>query len=321
MTLSIFEIIKLLEIIKLYQKEDVASREYVKNTFNSKPVKFGKLPNYLQIENFCNIIGIIEIDSSIIRINELGNKLLKEFNKENKISEQFQKIIIQEGINKSKYFEMIKNCVSKFEKNDEGTESIKKSQIYDLISTPEVLPLLYELEIFKKNDDFVDFNSKNLYISNKKITQKQLEEQLENQKIIGQIAEEIVVKYEQNRLKNEGMFQESANVKQISQEFANAGYDIESFFKDINEKIEKIFIEVKGSTNENIDFYWSVNEIEKAKELNEKYWIYFVSKIDVKSKISKSEIIKIQNPNKRIFEDSNFHSQVEKYHITRKGLI
>lgn len=53
----------------------------------------------------------------------------------------------------------------------------------------------------------------------------------------------------------------------VTDEFANAGYDIESF-QNLDSIIIDRFIEVKSFENK-IQFYWSKNELEKAKEIYE----------------------------------------------------
>ena len=318
MTLSISDIPKLLTIIQLYQQDKTSSLEYVRRTFNDAPVKYGRLPNYNEIENFCNSLGLIEVNSNSLKLNQIGEKLLFEFNKEKKINKNFKKILIQECLVNSIFNDDIKNAVSHFYKIKNGETIFKKREIYGIFSFPEILPVLYELEIFKKKDTHVILNSHEFVSKIKKLTQKQLEKQLENWKIIGEIAEEIVLKFEKTRLKKEGHQEESENVKQISQEFANAGYDLDSFKEEKNNEIQEIFIEVKGSTNEKFDFFWSGNEFEKARELKEKYWIYFVPNIDVSTRTSTSDIIMIKNPYVKIYQDPTFEIEIEKYHISKK---
>ena len=108
-----------------------------------------------------------------------------------------------------------------------------------------------------------------------------------------------------------------SKVKQISTEFVNAGYDIESFSEDKNGKIQQIYIEVKGSTRKELDFHWSVNEIEKAKEYKEQYLIYFVSEIDIKTGKSIKDPIIISNPYETVFKNSSFTVKAQQYHVTQ----
>lgn len=126
-------------------------------------------------------------------------------------------------------------------------------------------------------------------------TQKQLEELLEKQKKIGELGEDIVVEYEKERLNSLGLVDLSQKVRRISNENCRAGYDIISYYADGTEK----FIEVKSSTATSLDFYISINELEKANKLKGKYSITLVRGIDIESKTSK-EIKEITDFNKLV---------------------
>ncbi len=318
MALTLNDIPKLLHLIKLYEKEKFASRIYVQQTYNDEPVKQARLPNYEEVEKICNELKLLKIETDEIFLTELGEKIL-ECHKENKISEEFKEIFIKESLIQTELGEKIRNTFSKFDTDENQNKCCPKEEIYGRFENPEILPLLYELEILLKKHIKVVINPKHASIfskSQKKMTLKQLEIQLQNWKIIGEIAEEIVLEFEINRLKKEGHIKESEEVKRISEEFVNAGYDIESF-SEHNGNINEIYIEVKGSAEKELDFYWSSNELEKAKKYGEKYWIYFISEVDVKSRLSPREPIRIQNPAEIIFNDQLFKIETEKYHITK----
>ena len=77
-------------------------------------------------------------------------------------------------------------------------------------------------------------------------------------------------------------------------------------------------IEVKGSTGNELSFYWSSGEIQKARELETSYWIYFVPGIDRKTRSYHGEITKIPNPSCEVFETGKYSSNCTKYHVTEK---
>ncbi len=60
----------------------------------------------------------------------------------------------------------------------------------------------------------------------------------------------------------------------VSKEKTDAGYDIASFSGEKISLIFDRFIEVKATTGNYPMFYWSENEIEKAKIIGEQYFIY-----------------------------------------------
>ena len=78
------------------------------------------------------------------------------------------------------------------------------------------------------------------------------------------------------------------------------------------------FIEVKGTTKKEFSFYWSINEINTAKELSSNYWIYHVSEIDVQNKTSSNDPKMINNPYENIFSNDLFQKNIESYHIKEK---
>ena len=86
----------------------------------------------------------------------------------------------------------------------------------------------------------------------------------------------------------------------------NAGYDIESFNgKSKAMKFDR-FIEVKGSGESTVRFFWSTNEIEIAGRLGDNYWIYYQGGIDKKTKKAKNKPLMFQNPQESIMKDTNF---------------
>jgi hypothetical protein len=139
-------------------------------------------------------------------------------------------------------------------------------------------------------------------------TAEQHEQYLKEKRLLADIAESFVVKYEQNRLQNAGHKAEAACVKKISKTRVHAGYDINSFNGQSKGLAHDRFIEVKGSGQANVRFIWSPNEMEKAKKLGDKYWIYFVGQIDKKNGLVNRAPVLIQNPNDQIQKNSQFKS-------------
>lgn len=318
MTLTLYNIIELLEITKLYGKNKPASREYVQKTFHGKPVKQGRLPNYICIETLANTLDLIVIKNDTITLTRLGAKVLEFYNKN---KPDFHEFIIKEILLDSVLSQKIYSAFSKFHVENNRKLWYPKNEIHSLFKVKDILPVLYEVELLEKKYRTVEINPKyiQLVLQGRMITQKQLDVQLENQKIIGEIAEKIVLDFERENLRKNNCMDASKKVERISEKFVNAGYDIVSFFKDEHDTIQNMYIEVKGSSGIEFDFYMSKNEFEKAQEHGEKYWIYFVSGIDVKTGSSSQEIITIQNPFERIFNNSKYTVEVEKYHIIKKN--
>lgn len=105
---------------------------------------------------------------------------------------------------------------------------------------------------------------------------------------IGELGEAFVLRYEQQRLIEQGQSDLVQKVRQISMENVAAGYDILSFDIQGNEK----YIEVKTSKSEVLSFELTSNELNIANKYRAAYWIYKITKI----KSNSPKILQIQDP-------------------------
>ena len=143
-----------------------------------------------------------------------------------------------------------------------------------------------------------------------------LEAALEANRRIGDIAEDAVVQYEKERLQNIGRNLEATLVRKISILDISAGYDIESFDGDKPSFAYDRFIEVKGSQNDEMRFYWTANERNVAERLGEKYWIYFVPSVKPDRKDDIKPII-INDPFHRLDEIEGLSIEPSTYLISQ----
>ena len=145
----------------------------------------------------------------------------------------------------------------------------------------------------------------------RKVTLEQLKKGLQQKDEIGRQGEVAVVLYERDRLKGHSQL---VQIRQISDEYVNAGYDIISF-DNLDSFINDRFIEVKTYTNE-IAFYWSKQEVEVARKLNGKYWLYLIdaARMNTKGYFPKM----IQDPYGKIFENEQWKKETEKWKISYK---
>ena len=134
----------------------------------------------------------------------------------------------------------------------------------------------------------------------RKFTQRSLEEELSkkegNLKKAGNAAEVWVLNFEKKR------YQHLDNslikgIERISQDYSRAGFDIISLINESSQFPDKL-IEVK-SYEINRQFYWSDNEINKAFEERENYFLYLVDRRLMK--IPNYVPIEIQDPAHTIF--------------------
>jgi len=107
----------------------------------------------------------------------------------------------------------------------------------------------------------------------KAFSYEDLKKKLANQEVAGAIAEQWILEKEKKRLKEHPL---NSEIKCISNEFVNAGFDIASFKTTTSVQYDK-FIEVK-SYGEFPRFFLSSNEIEKARLLQSDYYLIIVDR-------------------------------------------
>ncbi len=149
--------------------------------------------------------------------------------------------------------------------------------------------------------------------SHRKLTLEELEKKQDIQEQIGKDAEEYVLGYEKNRLKGHINVD---NIRIISTDNVNAGYDIQSY-QDMHSIIINRFIEVK-SFSDNASFYWSKNEIDISKIKAYQYHLYLVNRDKMTKKGYKP--IVIRNPYINVLlNEEEWDKRVEKYYFQLKA--
>jgi len=165
------------------------------------------------------------------------------------------------------------------------------------------------------NSNFTDFFHETVVYEfhekqkSRKVPIDQLRKSLEQKDEAGKQGELFVLQYEQNRLKNHPHFNK---IERIAEIYSNAGYDIQSF-NDLDSFIHDRFIEVKSYKGE-IAFYWSKNEVEKAKQFKTKYYLYLVDRALMNDDDYVPKIF--QNPYTKIFRNDIWKKETESWRIT-----
>lgn len=329
MTIHLRQLPRLLKVVTEFEYDTkiMPLREKVQLEFNNLPVLEATYPNFMELEEFCINSRILLHEDKLLKMGPLGKQImdfgLSDFDFNQKQLDFIAKNCFLEG----KYSELILEKISKFNVDKKNNYWYPSDKVLYLFNNHEVLPLLYECKILELKNDKVYLNSTystilkpkiEKFVPKKpKITQSQIDAQLINSKMIGEIGEEIILLYEKKRLKELGCMNEANKVELLSKSFANAGYDINSFNgKSKNLEYDR-FIEVKSSVSKQIDFHWSDNEINMAQQLKNQYWLYFVPEINSETRKSQGKIEKIQNPFKNVFENSSYDKIIESYHIQK----
>lgn len=140
----------------------------------------------------------------------------------------------------------------------------------------------------------------------KGLSELKFQELMKTKLEIGDLAEELIMRFEAQRLLKGGYALESQCIRRISKLVVNAGYDIESFDGRSPDVRYNRFIEVKGAKGPDVRFFWSDNEMNVAKKLKDKYWIYFQGGIDMQKKTSRNKPLLFRNPLESILRDDRF---------------
>ena len=329
MVVELSQVLKLLDVVKSHQSNGKSKRQEVKKDFELRKIDKGlEYPIYEENEKFCLQTKIVIGENDDLVLTDLGEQILLLINSKEKLNE----LVIRECLLKGDFSNKIIPVLAQFNVDENNDLWYEKKSLTQLFDDTNFLHILYDVELLIRWETDVKLNSKfheneSIIIQRKKKrkqSQADIEESLKIQKKIGQIGEKIVLKFEKNRLREAGCIDEAEHVDQISEDWANRGYDIESFDGDSPELQPDRFIEVKSSTGKKFSIFWSENEIEVAQELGERYWIYFVSEIDIDNETSPNIPEMIQDPFNKIDplninpENTEFDKKWESIHITKK---
>lgn len=310
MIFYIYEINRILSAIVDLHTDNGSNTHNVISYLNNISIN-ARSSNPIYDIKICKRIGIIYEYKNHLFLTEYGKKFYSLNNIENGSLNidlnKIQKNFLVDCIFNSKFYI---NILKKFSNNlrfdyvhhlwfnDKFIiKEILNDELYSILSQTSFMNHTSNITKINKNYSYHISKSRN----NITRSQEKLLKIINKQNEIGKIAELVTMKYESNRLKKYGYADLSLSIQRISQENIFAGYDIMSYDGKRSTLDHDRFIEVKGTSGNEPRFYWSVNEIDTAQKLQDKYWIYLWIKIatSVKPILYK----KIQNPYKNIFQN------------------
>lgn len=239
---------------------------------------------YDELFDLCKSLNLIEEKNEKILLSKNGNKLIDMQDHQSYLNEEQRTFLFENCIIENSNFKNELGFLRLFSYDENNNTFRLNEKNYPIIKNLK-LYVLYGLGIIKKINTYIweieKKYSQNIELLNddikNKISQHQLDQILLEQKEIGNMAEDLTLKYEIDRLKKMGLAEESNHVQIISKSHVNKGYDIESFSsKNLR---PNLFIEVKGRKRHDTSFFISSNEIKMAKKLKNQYVIYFWNNI------------------------------------------
>lgn len=283
MSAEIFENIEVKNLVKLYNILE-NNLEYLDNA----KLMYSKQNIYLRESlNFLIEIGLISVDGNNIKIHDSSTGDV-----EDKI---FYKIA-----ESSEFGLEIKEYLNNFI-NVNGTYSFKPDAIYNNATSHLRNFLIYAKKIVYENSEYkvIDNRILELFLKNE-YSPKKLEKDLKDKKQLGDDAEKLVFRKEQDKVNSLGS---SLIPDHVALRDVTAGYDIQSFEK-FDENIEKIYIEVKAVSKSNYKFHLSIKEKQTAIKFKDKYFIYLLP-VDRSNpeKFDYTQLLRITNIDKSIFQN------------------
>ena len=216
------------------------------------------------------------------------------------LSDQQKKLVFTKCVLKNGNFLNINLFLDLFTSNEKWDSELFRTvtalENHDLMLDEKLW--LLQLEVLKITPKKYLINKKysgkmnqNRITNSNEMTDSELDEILEEQKRIGDMAEDLTFKFEKNEFNKKNWSYQANNVKLISKKNVGAGYDVESFLTK-NSKLNKLgsgdkHIEVKGRKWKEFSFIISVNELKIgnliSKKKNEQYLVYFWNNLGSKN--------------------------------------
>ena len=271
-------------ILLLYQlaKETPNNILSIKNNYNREKKNLLENLNFLIQINFFKINGI--------NINT-------DTDNEEKLKKNIIKLILKEP----EYGLCLKNYIMNFTNVDSNFPSFIPSRSYNY-ETSDVRDLLITLGYVKNfNKEFKLIKPEILNELTKiKYSPAKLEKRLLDQKILGLNAEKFVLLNEKTLLKKLGIKKEPIHV---ALDDVGAGYDILSF-RNIDNKIKEIFIEVKAVSLSNYQFHFSTSEYQFSIKFDPYYYIFLLPvDYSLPGHFDLNNLLKINNIKENLFEN------------------
>ncbi len=297
---------QLLTLSKVIHSSSSLSLRIIARWYNSESTNFSDTLEFLEK------IGVIKIKDNIIkpdvalkRIVGTNDQLIKQF----LVDVLFRK--------KNILRKYLGDFIDHFELYDDYykftptiQERLKYSGIRNFLIGLGVLRFESQTNSYLiKKELMVNFPDKN-----KVLTYHKFEKILKSKKELGFAAEVLVYKLEKGNFKNKPHIQ--ARIRHISLENVMAGYDIKSFEQRKDRGLIPKYIEVKAVSEHDWKFYWSTNEINKAKQLGNNYHLYLIP-VNNGEILNTSSWRQIKNPYREVFlNKQRWEQQIEAISFT-----
>lgn len=292
-------------------ESELQNENYIKSKYIDKALYFDETKNFLK---YLKIVHSVEdeliFDKSFTFVTSFDDFKIK-----------ILEIIFR---TKGEILNQLTDFLSNFKIESEGI--IFSASLMDKIKYSDIRNILLELELISIHSNNNSYILNNKYVDNyiKNIDQTTLsleafKKKQNAQDELGLLAEKAVIDFERKRLTNISIM--FGDIEHTSQKNVSAGYDIKSIENYLDDNLNKItrFIEVKTVSLSEFNFYWSRNEIDKARIIGERYYLYLLP-VKYQNTFDFENILIINDPFQNVYLNNNdWIKQEETISIRKKS--
>lgn len=273
-----------------------------------------RLPNFSETVQFLSDIGWACQDQDELTLSETSMQFAREFTIPRDIAD---KLLETMTTIETEYSDLLSRYLSRF--NIVGDEVESRPGTIRRLQESATRNFLMELGVVSydgQHDRFVlDQNYGHLYVWAKNVTgpktKRTLETRAQRREQFGRSAEDAIFEYEKIRVGE----QLANKVKHISKTLPFASYDIKSFTVDAGAIADR-FIEVKAVSSHSYEFFWTQIELQAARLLRDKYYLYLLPSDG--TGFDFSALLVLENAYETVYENKNTWTLEENVVLCRK---
>jgi uncharacterized protein DUF3883 len=260
-----------------------------------------RAPNFTETVQFLADIGWICRDQDELSLSERSMQFARELITPAEIADELLEAMTTTD---SEYGDLLSRYLARF--SIVGNEAESRPTTISRLQESAIRNFLMDLGVVSYDDQQDRFvlnqNYNHLYVWAKNLTGSRTKASLEtttrHREEFGRSAEDAVFEYEKIRVGE----QLANKVQHISKTLPFASYDIKSFTVDAGSTVDR-FIEVKAVSRQSYEFFWTRIELEAARLLRDKYYLYLLPSHG--QTFDFSELLILKNAYETVYENKD----------------
>ena len=316
---GIFDLGKLLAAVSRMDGAGLVDKAFVKSIYNGTYYS-EQTAGFDDVLYAASYLDLLDVNDTQIRLSETGREFVRLMSvRDNDIildGNDAQKQFLLDCLDAKHIGDICGAIFRKFRVNyaDEPPVWNSRARVFDR-NEMYILEILEDAGVVHRNRGLItiDIHHADLFSMMRNSVSVNLDADLERKREVGDIGETLAMEYEMKRLA--GHEDLTHRVEQVSRTDPYAGYDIASFDGHLSSRCHDRFIEVKATSGTQPKFFWSRNEIDKARKYSDKYWIYLWTDIE-----GSKTLRMIQNPYVELFETGEPSPEPASYLVEKRVL-